>query len=287
MLKKQDTSENLELLAAMRYYYNKAKILHHINISVSVLVALSSIYISPWHQEIKLWIPVVAGTWALLSLLLLSLEKRCTKMAATIQEQFDTNLFEIPWNRILVGDRINPENIKKASTRIKLGKNQLTNWYVGLNSPTKELNILLAQRTNLIWDSNQRKKYSILVGIMTLVYFGFVIFYGWDMTTEKLILTIVIPSAPIIVHGFKTANSNWTRSKECDYLAKDVLQTIESDLLLSKKEITQKIRQYQDVIFQKRCDTNLIPNWWYKLWRTEGENIMKSVNEQISTRTGC
>lgn len=284
MLEQQNSPENLELLAAMRHYYNRAKSLHRINVGISILLSLASIYLARWYPQAKEWIVGIAGFWLFCSWFFSYLEKQLTRIAATIQEQFDTDLFGIPWNQTLVGDRIAPEKIRKASKRLKEDRNQLKNWYTGLNCTKKELNVLLAQRTNLIWDSNQRKKYAIAVGIITIMYLAFTIVIGWNTSLGRYLLTLFLPSAPILIHGLKTVLANWTRAKQCESLAKDEMTSFEFITCKADSEIWQKCRQYQDIIYQKRCDTTLVPNWWYKLWRTENEDTMRAINEQMSNK---
>lgn len=87
MLEQQNSPENLELLAAMRHYYNRAKSLHRINVGISILLSLASIYLARWYPQAKEWIVGIAGFWLFCSWFFSYLEKQLTRIAATIQEQ--------------------------------------------------------------------------------------------------------------------------------------------------------------------------------------------------------
>jgi SMODS-associating 4TM effector domain len=282
MLEQQNSPENLELLAAMRHLYNCAKRIRTIRVIVNIVLALAAVFYASTDPQAKEWLALIGLVWLFVTRFLQEKEKNYTKTAATIQEEFDTNLFGIPWNRSLVGNKIPPEEIKKAAKRLKDNRNSLKNWYTGLNAPNKISNVLLAQRTNLIWDARRRKKYAFAVGFITATYFAFTIYLGWNTSIKAYLLTILIPSLPILLHGFDTCKAHWSRANRCEQVGEKVLATFESNLKAPDPNILQTCREYQDFIYQKRCDTALVPNWWYKIWREEDEDIMKTVNERLS-----
>lgn len=282
MLKEQNSPENIELLAAMRHLYNIAKRIRTIRVTVSVVIAIAVVFFSATNIQAKESLVLIGAIWLIITKYMQAKEKGYTKTAATIQEEFDTNLFGISWNKSLVGNKIPPEEIKKAAARLKENHKSLEDWYTGLNAANKTSNILLAQRTNLTWDARRRMKYAYAVGFITVAYFAFSFYLGWSTSMKAYFLTILVPSLPILLHGIETCKDNWSRANKCQLVGEKVLATFESMEKVPDPNILQICREYQDSIYQKRCDITMVPNWWYRIWREEDEDIMKTVNERLS-----
>lgn len=125
MFEIQNDNKSIELLIVMRFYYNKAKKVHRIRVLGNFIMALVAGYLVSYFPQIKLtllWaLPVLTGIWTLVSrLFLLDQEKEYVKIAAIIQEEFDTRLFDLPWHRSLVGNQIQSEVLKKQSGNLKV-----------------------------------------------------------------------------------------------------------------------------------------------------------------------
>lgn len=289
MINRQNEKEFQALLVAMRYYYNKAKTIHRIRVIGNIVIALFGVFMVSFFPQIKqlslVFLPIVSFLWILISrLLLIEWEKKHTKIAATLQEEFDTSLFGIPWQKVLAGSRIDPENIIKADQKFKGDRSKLKDWYIGINAPNPSLNVLLAQRMNLVWDVRLRKRYAVLVGCMTLLYLLCTLFIGRNTNMVAYMLTLLIPSVSILIHGVETCRDHWRRAQSCEKIGREILATYTSKATNIDQDIVLCCREYQDFIFQKRCDTTLIPNGLYWLSRNNDDHTMKQVNEELSRR---
>ncbi|AZN40404.1 S-4TM family putative pore-forming effector [Paenibacillus albus] len=286
MLSKQNDSKHQALLVALRYYYDRAKMLHRYRVSGNILMALLGLVMSmvPGVKPVSIYIlPVIGFVWLLLSVILLQeLEKKITRRAATIQEEFDTSLFELPWRDRLVGRKASPEQVAHASQRFKGDRSKLLDWYTGLNAPSHFLNVLLAQRSSLAWDVKLRKRYAILVGVLSLVYLITTITICWRSDLKTYILTMLIPSASILLHGITTCSEHWRRALSCEEVVQDLLELYRIKARNLERDILHECREFQDFIFLKRCDITLIPNKIYWLSRDNDDQVMKQINAELS-----
>lgn len=289
VINKQNEAKFINLLVAMRFYYDKAKVTRRWRVTGNILVALMAGYVVafvPFLKENSYLFALIGLVWLIISRLFLTdREKSYAKIGATIQEEFDTTLFELPWNKTLVGSYVLPEIIKNATRKFNGDRKKLENWYIGLNAPTHMLNVLLAQRTNLVWDTILRKRYALIVAITTIVYFAITIVVGLSIAVDlrTYCLALLIPSASIILHGIETSRDHWRRYRSCEKSGVEILTLYSKISENHQLESLQSCREYQDFIFQKRCDNNLIPNKMYWLSRDKDDELIKTINEELST----
>ncbi|EBR7725412.1 hypothetical protein CA319_23380, partial [Salmonella enterica] len=103
------------------------------------------------------------------------------KNAAKIQEEFDCDVLDIPWNELKCGDKVNHRIIVKAAEKYKEKYNTdiLNNWYISQEYKLPPLKMtILCQNENTEWDLSQR----VIVGyiIKTIISLSTVLllFYG-------------------------------------------------------------------------------------------------------------
>ncbi len=111
--------------------------------------------------------------------------KNSNNRAVLIQEQFDTSLFQIPWNPDL-GRPVPLVDVADAAARY--GKGDKRNWYLdvrGIPSPIAET---LCQRENLIWDADQREAWAwrLVAGLSAWLAVGLTVslaaqWYVWQL----------------------------------------------------------------------------------------------------------
>jgi len=140
---------------------------------------------------------VIGGVWLVVSRAILEgIEAKKVKQAATIQEQFDVDLFNLPWNQVLVGDRVSPELVSSAAASFKGDREKLKGWYADTGNIPYPLGVLLCQRANLVWDWRLRRQYAWIVSILTVFLFslGIVLAIVTNLTLLDYLLALLIPS---------------------------------------------------------------------------------------------
>jgi SMODS-associating 4TM effector domain len=276
---KQNEKYSLEQLAAMRLLYGKAKLVRGIRVGLTVIIPIISVLCIYYYPVSRNWLAVLSAIWLVLNRVFFTeLEKGFIKDAAKIQEGFDTSLFVIGWNDILIGKKIKVEKIKELSESFKGEVDKLRNWYPGLNGSSHYMNVLLAQRTNIEWDINLRKFYtSILVFIsVCLIILLFVLGIALDFSTQIFILSFIIPSLPLLLHLFETSYAHKQRFTSLEQASAKVENELEN---FSIDDVQHTLRQLQDFIFLKRCDINTVPEKVYWLKRNTYDKYAKEVNE--------
>ncbi|MCR8985986.1 S-4TM family putative pore-forming effector [Brevibacillus laterosporus] len=279
---KQNQEAFLTLLYAQRYYYNKARMPLRFRAIINILLPVSSVISILWFPSLKMPLAIFGAVWLIISQLILQERaKHFTKLAATIQEEFDTRLFDIKWNKVLIGEKVKPDIIFDAVSNFRKGRDKLRDWYTGLNCDSLYLNTLLAQRTNLIWDQNLRKRYATFLFRITWSAFIFLIILGiiWKMSVEDLLLTIVIPSLSAFVYGIQNARSHKQHAIKSKKTESYITASFEQSRNHSDHNNFQLLREYQNQIFLKRSEPLIIPKWYYWIHQKKDNEKMKKVNE--------
>src|SRR5918993_4520706 len=127
--KQQNTDDSIRLLCAQSYLYSKAKQLRLWHTSVVLILAAGSVVFIFLPDNFKTVIAIIGATATFVGVLIEQYETSKIKQAAKIQEEFDTNLFELPWNRILAGNKVDPENIRIADRKFNGDRERMYNWY--------------------------------------------------------------------------------------------------------------------------------------------------------------
>ena len=283
----QNIDNNLQLLAAQRHLYTKAKILRHCRIFVSLGLAITSPFILFFINDFELVMATIGGIWLIISqLILVGIESKKRKQAATIQEEFDTNLFGLPWNQTLVGNKLTAELIHAAARDYTGDRNELRDWYSDTGTTPYPLNVLLCQRSNLVWDWRLRQHYGWIIVSLTFILFIFTI--GFAIVTKQTLINYILgfflPSSSAFLQGIEAAKAHFTTAKAKKNKEKEISAIWESGLMNPNLVSQEQCRRIQDCIFLLRSKGPLIPDWWYKLFRTKYEVDMQSVVAELKIK---
>jgi hypothetical protein len=278
---KQNEIKFIEYLKAQRVAYSQCKVYQIFDV-ISVLMAIVLPIIGILNKDIVSYLGAFGVLWTIIYLVTENYRKKKTEQGAKIQEQFDTELFEISWNEILCKSKIN------SDTQIDLAKdykgNDLSNWYsleVDSSLP-KSIAIILCQRINFSWELKLRKRYVTFLIILLGAYYGlFIAFFIYKNIGFYDILLLIAPSLSFLIYGVQNSLSlkNHINSKN------ETLGQI--DQILNKYSTNREIpnesilRQIQDIIYSERTVPEKIPDWFYKFSKSSNEdrtdNIIKSI----------
>ncbi len=280
----QYSEDSIRLLAASSREYSRAKCVKRLRVVVSILIALCAPIATYLVPAVTNYLAIAGGVWLLLSTVVLKrLQSALTKRAATIQEEFDTKLFDLPWNKMLIGDHESRELIRHADAKFKTDRKVLHDWYPESGQIGPLVSILLCQRANLVWDWRLKKSYGCLVGIMTAVLFagGVMAAVATDQKLVDYILRFLNPSLSVLALGLETAwahfeisNNKQTKEK----LINGIWERVKKD---PGSLTLEECRQLQDCIFLLRSLDPLVPNWWYRIRRRGYDGDMREAIEDF------
>ncbi|USS93950.1 S-4TM family putative pore-forming effector [Fructilactobacillus ixorae] len=234
----------INLLLLQRKKYSFAKKISTIPFLLSVILIFIKSY--------SYYTTIFSIVFSIISFIIIRISKNKVKNAATIQELFDTSLYKLPWNNILVGEKPQVdylENYKESK------KKTLKNWYkIPEEYKNKNEIILNCQCQNLKWDKNL----NLLLFISIILFFIVIwIISIWRNYSLVSILIVFFPAlTQVISHIFNILDI---------YTSENTL--IKRINKLKEKEYSKTdLRQIQDYLFIIRCNTTMTPDLIYKIY---------------------
>ncbi len=288
--KLENEPRQLQRLAAQRCLYSFAKRIFGVQLVLSGPVAIAwalAVFSQPQIRG-------MAAAWGLLVtfsdlLWLTPWQKRLRERAARIQEAFDCEVLQLPWNDIKVGKPTEPEFVKEQADKyatIQAKYPPLLNWYAPVVSELPlEVGRVICQRANCWWDSQQRRRYatwvigSVLCVTLLMIGLGFI----GGLTVEKLFLAIVLPLSPALILAIRQFTEQTEAANRLDKL-KDHAESLWSESCngRARATLTNRSRALQDEIFENRKRSPLVFDWIFRKLRNDYDAQMNHGAEELA-----
>ena len=178
IVERQNTKKNICRLAAQRQLYNVVGWIDTVLMVATVFLPLLYSFMQKFALNC-VGIKTVIAIYSLLMLLVLwplkNLKKNKRELAAAIQQEFDIDVYQMPWDNKLFGQRKNfNAEIALASKKIienAKEKQKLYNWYAPeVDELSIEEGIAACQKENFNWDAGLRKRYRLFVKLILSIF---------------------------------------------------------------------------------------------------------------------
>ena len=289
IIERQELPENIELLAAQKNIYSRAKNIIGFQMILSVPIAICAVIITIVKPELKGYIAIWGILVVLFDLFVFTpWVKKLQDNAARIQELFDVKVFGLSWNEISVGKRPDPELVHEEAKKHGVEEEQiigLKEWYpVSIDRTPEIFGIIISQRSNVWWDARMRRKYTlsiriVLVGI-ALGLTGYGLYEKKDMF--EFLAYIIAPLASTYIFGYRQMTDHGDAADRLDKL-KELTEKIWSDAMEGKDVATLRLdsRTLQDQIFDHRKRNPPIFDFLFKWFRNGNEILMNKGAEAL------
>ncbi|WP_406355396.1 S-4TM family putative pore-forming effector [Streptomyces sp. NBC_00658] len=271
----QNSERAIRLLAAQRRLYADAKVIHNSRVIVVLAAGIAGVILALYFPSARA--PI--GFSSAVILLLISIvgstrEKRKNREAASVQEEFDTSLFQLPWNSVL-SDRPTNGLIVEAAHRYKGGG--LEDWYSDTGSLARPLDVLVCQRSNLAWGVSTHRRWAaaVMAAIIAWVLGIVLVCHFLDLSFTSSIFAVVTPLLPTFREYIEMWKSSMDSVRAKEKAESKVSDIWESVLTSRRLPSVAKCREAQDRICTIRQTNAIIPDWFYKYFRDKSEKVMQ------------
>lgn len=285
---RQASDENRGLLRARHRNYRDAKVTQGLLVLVSILLPVIGVWIGTQVPEIRPYL-------ALATLILLVMEtaqfdriqKDRLKRGAKLQEQFDTDVFGMPWNRFVTGAPVEHEDVRRLSAKPLSEKREahFQAWYDEcIGRLPLYLARLIGQRTNISYDARLRRRYGGWLLALTILFGVVLLFTGLykGLKFSDLIMTLVVPFLPILTWALRE------RTQQANAAISLTNLNGEWDKIWTKAlggadatTISAESRSLQDAIYQHRERSPLVFDWVYSIFRSANEDESHHAAENL------
>lgn len=290
----QNSDLSINRLAAARELYSTSKFYNNFYLTMNVFVTFCFAFIS-----LLLSLEVVSSflnlpninlaSWvAVYSIAIMTFDKvfivraidSTRELAAKIQEQFDRSLYGLEWNYFLTGDEPRAELVNHYGS-IYIRNNQyhsLYNWYPETLSEISTPKLaLICQSSSLGWDVSLREKINIALLLLALFLFvaALTACIYFDLTVSIAAIYVASLSGPTIEYIYTSYRSNLAsinNSKKLINLVTNIVDEAANGA--TDERLIYLVEMIQSQIFIKRKTDWLIPDIFYKFFKTNFENNM-------------
>lgn len=292
---KQNQEKYLRYLAAQRQLYDEAKKWYFAFLVAGIIIAIfgnGAFFIGKWSFispliTLLIWVYAIGEPFVLPKF-----ASRKRKSAAKIQELFDCEVLEMPWNEA-IGHKPEPEIIARSFEDFKNSRSsdaweKLKNWYTypDLDRLSLAQGRVACQRQNIWWDSELRRKYAFRVIVITIILFILLLAWGIvaDWSLRELLTGPMAFSLSVLFIGLKHGYSHIKAANRLDNL-RGVADSLWEKAKTSKtdaedNELSQQSRNLQTEIFHHRSETIPVFSWYYNKLRDKFERIASSSREE-------
>lgn len=278
----ENAPKQLDRLAAQRQLYSDAKTIQAWQMISGVGGAVICSFVTLIAPAFRAYAALYGMVLTILDIAVLNPWQQLLKAgAAKIQELFDCDVLEVPWQKLKAGRQRDPENIAAASTRYRqrdADYSLLRNWYPPeVDKLPIQIGRVVCQRASCWWDGELRRRYALWIYSVLGSLSALVLLLGLlgGLTLEKFILAVLAPLMPAITLGLRQAREHREAAERADRLKEAPEDLWEMALQgATADELTKRSRQLQDEIYEHRRRSPLIFDWIYLRLRNAHEDQM-------------
>ena len=287
---RQNDPDALRLLIAQRRLYRKAKRWLGLRWIGMVIIGIAAPVVAIAWPTSAVVAGAIAGSWLFIGrTLLLWAQGSLTARAASVQEQFDFYVFQMPdsANRSTlptledIADVAGPDDQIPATA----AKEELIDWYPINTKNTGAVAVAIAQRANASYTDRLLRTTAIVWAIATagwtlaLIVLSVVL----DVSLSTFILGVTLPVLPAFLDVVQYVNGVWRSAADRRALAQSIEERLGGD---DGPVEGQDLLVWQERLFELRRSAPEIPDFLYKLRRKVNERAMHTAANQLSRRAG-
>ncbi|EYS82177.1 hypothetical protein CF68_17265 [Cupriavidus sp. SK-4] len=284
----QNRPERLELLRAQRHFYARAKLYQNSFAACALLLPAIGVLFGASFPDIRPFLGLGSIVVLLLEVGIISrMQREDCKRGAKVQEQFDTEVLKLDWNRLVAGGKVDAEDVRALTSSALPAAEQkrLLNWYEpAIAGLPLAVGRLICQRTNIAYDLRVRNVYaSILLGaaialIIILTSAGL----HQGLSLNELILTVYLPALPFAAFVLREHRKQRDTIETLTTLKGEIEKCWEKALSgASFDELTTGSRGLQDAIYRHRASNPLVFDWLYNWLRNRNENATRHATGKL------
>lgn len=216
-----------------------------------------------------------------------NLEKVLRYRAAAIQEEFDTNVFQMRWNSFQA-DRPNAHDVNRAADRYRGDRD--SNWYDPTRGTHRPYDVLICQSSNLGWGASMHFRSAwMLIGVLVFLLAAV---SGAQMLLKlpasDFLLALVVPLSGPFKEVIEQIAGNLETSRAKESAERKISDFWRQGMSGGDAPTEQNLREIQDNILQFRQSNPYIPDWLDSLFHEKNESAMRtSVEARVEEARRC
>lgn len=273
----QNTDDAVRKVEAQARLYSDAKSLGAYRLALVLIFAVASSAASLASAATARDVIGIGGGMALLvaSVYGAGVEKRKRNLAVAVQESFDVQVFQLPWNELEL-QRPSSTLIADAAARYT-GKRQ-RDWYPDTQGTHRPFDVLICQSSNLGWGAATHRSWAWLLTAATAISVA-VVAAGAALSPLSLrdaLVAIGVPALAPLREALDHIRSNFEISREKEDAQAQLGAAWDSGLSGARVPTEPFLRQVQNKMIALRQRQQYVPDWLDERLRTRNEHAMRT-----------
>lgn len=288
--KRQNDSDSLRLLIAQRRLYRKAKRWLGLRWIGMVIIGIAAPVVAVAWPSSAVVTGAIAGLWLFFGrTLLLWAQGALTARAASVQEQFDFYVFQMPdsANRSTLPTLEEIAAVAGPDDQISAtaAKEELIDWYPIDTKDSGAVAVAIAQRANASYTDRLLRTTAIVWAIATAAWTLALIVLSvvLDVSLSTFLLGVALPVLPAFLDVVQYVTGVWRSASDRRALAQGIETRLSGD---DGPVEGQDLLVWQQRLFELRRSAPEIPDLLYQVRRTVNERAMRTAADQLSRRAG-
>lgn len=285
----QNEDKHINQLAAQRQIYLQAKRIQFLLFIIAVPLTVAIFFAGNFISKLQTFAAIWGAVITLLEIVSSNIESGLRTKAAKIQELFDCEVLQLPWNDINSGEKPDIQDILINSEKhlsVAGNRDRLINWYFEkpdcLSIPYSRV---ISQRSNLNWDSHLRRRYAKFIFISFAILSAVIITIGFiqELSLKTFCIYWLLPLMPAYIWGYLQNRLHREAAQNLDSI-KQRLGKIWDDIFnlkLKSENLESDARFVQDQIYNSRKNSLVIPERVYNFFQPKDQTIMHKTANQL------
>lgn len=288
--RRQSEESYVDILCAADTAHAKSQRAEAVQAVVAVLLAAGSL-VATADASLTPWVAIAGFAWlAIVELVFSRYSRQWTSRATLLQERFDRDLFNLPWENDL-GNRPTDGEVARLAAKYSRSRALKIDWYVDVKDLPQPYAILICQRENLVWDEYNRDRWSSFLirvcAVWTILGIGFGLTLEW--TTFELLTRWFTPSSAALWYGVRTARKHQeiaTTKRKLALSVSDKLAELSPGTLDNSAEhlLLAYCEKIQRAIMKQRDHAERVPQIMYRKNRSIDELHARADARQLRIR---
>ena len=275
---RQNDQRSLDRLIAQRFLYRRLKTVENWRLMSVVIVAGLLLWDlaaegSPFSQ---LATTIVVLLWFVDRVVLVRFASRVKEEAATIQEDFDCFVLDIPWPEHASVMPPTQDRIKELAgkgSRSGVAREALADWYHSEDIPADPVAARLhCQRINCRWDGRLRREWVGFVVFVVVVLGAACVAVGAPAGVSLLEVVLSVAAGLRLLSWLSMEHQ--TQSVATERMEKLHRYLSRADMQIGQLTLCD-VRLVQAAIFEHRRACPTVPDWFYRFRRKAHEEMAR------------
>lgn len=275
-------------MAAQARLYSDAKLIFASRVAAVFLLALMSAAVALMFPSLRIAVGAGGGVFVLvLSIVIGSVEKWVRMRAVATQEQFDTHVFQLPWNGLHV-DRAPQHIVATAARRYRDSRDK--DWYGDTKDTHRPFDVLICQSSNLGWGVRMHLLWAwvLIVAVVLLIVLIGLIWWVLRLSGAEGFAALVLPCLGPFKEMVEQIKANFESARAKESAERKLGELWDNGMKYGLIPNEQDLRSIQDKIVVFRQANPYIPDRFDRIFRRSNEDAMQAtVADRVAQARHC